>query len=139
MNTIIVKKKKAHRIGIRIITLLFAICFGIISFYFASYDLYYALLFLPWLVMILMLWLYYETWQIWFQTDGITKKVFFITGKKYSYHLIKDVVRYFANREGFYYKLVFISGKKMRFRLEDENADKAVKRIHSHHSIRILD
>lgn len=80
--------------------------------------------------------LYNETWKISFSRDSIQKEVFFRCAGTYSYAQIKDAVCSYSYTERFYVRLYFQNGKTLQFRMEDKNAEKAVKRITSHCSIR---
>jgi len=80
--------------------------------------------------------LYYETWKISFDSDGVRKKVFGVSVKAYSYHQINDVISKSSYTEKRIVRITFIDNRSIRFRLEDENAENARKRILSYHSIR---
>ena len=53
-----------------------------------------------------------------------------------TYHQIKDVISRLSYTEQGIVRITFIDNRSIKFRLEDENADKARKRILSYHSIR---
>ena len=84
---------------------------------------------------VLPLWLYYESWQIVFGTDGITKKVFLSSGRSYYWHQLRSVQHRHSYTEGQQIIMEFTDGKTLVFRLEDQNASKALSKISTHRSI----
>ena len=132
---VIVRKKKAEKFGIRsfcltllVIAIVCAVC---------SQQYILLLAFLPWLLLSLCVLLYYETWKICFFAEKIQTSVFLFRTKSYLYNNIMDAVKSFSLTDRSYVTIVFYSGNKIRFRLEDQNADKTVRKIQSHHSLRI--
>lgn len=82
--------------------------------------------------------LYYEIWQVSFAPNTITIKRLFFGTKTYAYVQISDAYIAYSYTVHKHICLSFTDGKKIRFRMEDENAGIAKREIQSHHSIRIL-
>ena len=131
---ITVRKNKKHRIGIFLFMIAVGILAGIISI--SAKSLPIILLTLPWFLLIFVLWIYYETWQIILEPKKIYKKVFFLRSKQYSYFEIKDAVIWHSYTESYSITISFSDGKSMQFRLTDENARIAISRISSCRTVR---
>ena len=131
---ITVRKNKKHRIGIFLFMIAVGILVGIISI--TTKSLPITLLTLPWFLLIFVLWIYYETWQIILEPKKIYKKVFFLRSKQYSYFEIKDAVIWHSYTESYSITISFSDGKSMQFRLTDENARIAISRISSCRTVR---
>ncbi len=138
MKTIIVKKRNSHRATLRLFTVVFLLVSIILVFCFKQSIWAMLLLCLPIIVGMLLMLLYYETWEIFFDSKGVRKKLFGMSGKTYSYHQIKDVISRWSNTEQEIIRITFTDNKTIMFRSKDENADKARKQILSYHSIRNL-
>ena len=136
MKSIIVKKCNSHRIAVRFFTIVCLLVPAILSLCFKQTVWIMMLLCSPVTAWMILMLLYYETWKISFDSDGVRKKVFGVPGKAYSYHQIKDVISRLSYTEQGIVRITFIDNRSIKFRLEDENADKARKRILSYHSIR---
>ena len=136
MKSIIVKKCNSHRIAVRFFTIVFLLVPAILSLCFKQTVWIMMLLCSPVAVGMILMLLYYETWKISFDSDGVRKMVFGVSGKAYSYHQIKDVISRLSYTEQGIVRITFIDNRSIKFRLEDENADKARKRMLSYHSIR---
>ena len=80
--------------------------------------------------------LYYATWQIKFDADGIQKHLFGIKCKKYAWTQVKEVRSAWLISERKYgIIIVFKDRKAIHFRMDCENAEAAKKLILSHCSI----
>lgn len=135
-NRVTVRKNRAQRFGLWVLFIFFfAIDVGCTIW---LQQFLSALIFLPWILIMFAMLLYYETWQISFLSDTIKTKKFLFYTRSYSYHQIVDVVESYSVTNHGYVAIIFANSKKIRFRLEDENANKAVRIIQSHHSIRSM-
>ena len=86
-------------------------------------------LFLPFL-------LYYATWQITFDAEGIQKQLFGINHKKYTWTQVKEVrSAWLISERSNGISIIFKDKKAIRFRTDCENAEAAKKLILSHCSI----
>ena len=133
---ITVRKNIKYRIGMYILF----VCIVLFSLFCSvKIDRYVMLSLLPEVVILFISLMYYETWKICLLPDRICKNIFFLTLGNYSYFDIKNITQNYSYTEGKYIRIIFQNGKSFRFRLEDENADKAIKRILSYHTIQILD
>lgn len=130
-KAIIVKKNQNHIYGLRFLAVFFLASVGVAM---ALWG-YFALLCLPAVLPVLVMLLYYETWQISFSSNAISKRIFFRNSGTYSYAQLSDVVMLYSSKEHEYIRMIFKDGKKWSFRLEDQNANQAVSRITSHRSI----
>lgn len=134
---IIVRKNRAQRLGIICVFMLMLILslLAIILFYPVYY---FGVLSLIGTLPILYILLYYETWQISISSNKITMKCLFKRTKSYSFSQIVD--GYIANSYTLhqYVCLLFYDKRRLQFRMEDENAKKALKGIQAHRSIRVL-
>lgn len=137
-KTVTVRKCKKHRYAVYVFTVLSAIIPIIVVF--SLHDTLAAFPFcFPFLLFAAMA-LYYKTWQIHFGADKIEKKAFFISLGSYPYAQLKEAVKgYYYSENGYCIRMYFANGKKMQFRLVDENAAQAEKQLQKHCSLRILD
>ena len=77
------------------------------------------------------------TWNIRFEDKTIVKSAFFADLSKFSYSALRDVVkRYYTSERNFTIRRHFTNGKTLQFRMDDENAEKAVKVLQKHCSIK---
>ena len=139
-KTIVIKMRKAHRI---LVLTMFSLLFlfmlaamiyvitspkfetGIILMLFAIPTF----LFLPFPV-------YYATWQITFDADGIQKRLFGINHKKHEWTQVKDVrSAWLISERSYGISIIFKNRKVIHFRMDCENAEAAKKLILSHCSI----
>ena len=80
--------------------------------------------------------LYYATWQITFDADGIQKRLFGINHKKYAWTQVKEVrSAWLISERSNGISIIFKDKKAVRFRMDCENAEAAKKLILSHCSI----
>ena len=139
-KTIVIKMRKAHRIfvlttfSLLFLFMLAAMIYVITSSKFEIGIILMLLavptfLFLPFPV-------YYATWQITFDADGIQKRLFGINHKKHEWTQVKDVRSAWLNSERSYgISIIFKNRKVIHFRMDCENAEAAKKLILSHCSI----
>ena len=80
--------------------------------------------------------LYYATWQIKFDADGIQKRLFGIKCKKRIWTQVKEVrSAWLISERNYVISIVFKDRKAIHFRMDCENAEAAKKLILSHCSI----
>ena len=139
IKKITVKKNGVHRIGIWIFSVLFiVVAIWLICLLGKLADLNLgmtiALCLIPVPVFLIMP-LYYQTWQITFDTKGIRKRLFWISSS-HSWVQVKEVrSAWYQSEKGSVISITFTDGKILRFRKDCENADKAIRLIQSHCSI----
>ena len=131
-----VKKNKAERHGIRAL-FMFIISTSALCVVLLQQPLF-VLVFMPGILIIAVVLFYYETWQISFYANTIITRAFFVKSGSYTYTQIMDVMKSNSFTDHAYVELVFSNGRRIRFRFEDENATKAMHKIRSNHSIRIV-
>lgn len=138
MNKItVVRKGASKRLTIRF--LFFAsVCSATAVTLIWSPSIQSFLLFLPAIISLFIMLLYYESYKITLTASRITITFLFIYRKSYSYNQIIDV--YFANSYTNHEHLcvTFSNKKSIQIFMDDINAKKARRIIQSHHSIRIL-
>ena len=136
---IIVSKNKNQVHGIRVFFIIYIIGLIITSTIYIEIFKHIIFLFFPTFVLTLCLLLYYETWQISFSSKGISKRIFWRKTKIYLYSQLNEVtMMYFLSERSYCIVIKFADGKKIRFRLNDENAIKAKNKLLSHCSIRMV-
>lgn len=136
-KVIVVKKNKAQRTGICVL-LVIMVCAAVIACMLWSPYVQTFLMFIPIILPMFFVLLYYETWQIFLGPDKITIKCMFYRARTYTYYEISDAYIAYSYTLHEHICLTFFDGKKIIIRLEDEDAGLARRRIQSHHSIRIL-
>ena len=95
------------------------------------------LLYIPILVILTPWTLYYLSWNIRFEEKMIVKSVFFRETNRFSYSMLREVVkRYYYSEQNFTIRMSFVNGKTLQFRMDDENADKAARELKKHCSIK---
>ena len=135
-KTVVVRKNKERRIGIRFFTVALMMFLGMLVLCAQSAYCCLAIICAPIAFSSLAILIYYESWRISFLPDKITKSAFYIPSGDLSYAQIKDVTVSRSSTEYDHVSVVFSNGEHVRFRCDDDNADKALKRILSHHSMR---
>lgn len=134
---IVVRKSKSQRAGMWFL-LVIMVCAAIAVCLLWSPFVQSFLLFLPIILPAFFMVLYDEIWQVSLAPSTITIKRLFFGTKTYSYVQISDAYTAYSYTLHEHICLSFTDGKKIRFRMEDENASIARREIQSHHSIRIL-
>ena len=139
-KTIVIKMRKAHRILVlTMFSLLFLFMLAAMIYVITSSKFEIGIilmllaiptfLFLPFSV-------YYATWQITFDADGIQKRLFGINHKKYAWTQVKEVrSAWLISERSYGISIVFKNRKSIHFRMDCENAEAAKKLILSHCSI----
>lgn len=136
---VIVRMNKSHHIGVITISMLLivgALASMIVLVSLAEME--------PWMEILLcaapvvpmmILPLYYASWQITFNANGIHKRLFWINAGSHSWAQVKEVRSTFSYTEQEVISILFKGGKTLHFRMICENADKARKMILTHSSI----
>ena len=139
-KTIVIKMRKAHRIfvlttfSLLFLFMLAAMIYVITSSKFEIGIILMLLavptfLFLPFPV-------YYATWQITFDADGIQKRLFGVNCKNHPWTQVKEVrSAWLISERSNGISIIFEDKKAVRFRMDCENAEEAKKLILSHCSI----
>lgn len=133
-ETVIVRKNKGRRNGVLFLTIALSIWILILCLQNAYTE--FVVLCVSIALPAFALLLYFETWMVSFSSDRITKKVCFITVINVSYTQIMDVEVSHSSTEYEHVRINLLIGKRVIFRMDDENAKKALSRITSHRSVR---
>ena len=133
-KTVTVRKSKGSRTGVCIFMVggMFALS-GLLA---QNAYTEFVILCAPFIVLLLAILLYFATWKILFTADRVIKKVFFVTLINAPYYQIKDVTSARYTSLNCHVRIVFENGGQIVFQREDENADKALNKLLSHHSVR---
>ena len=134
-KTVVVRKCKSHRIGIAVFAILMFVILTVIIL--SLHSAAALLLYIPPLIILMLLTFYYLTWNIRFEEKMIVKCVCFTTISRCSYSILREVVkRYYTSERNFTIRMYFVNKKTIQFRMDDENAEKAVKVLQKHCSIK---
>lgn len=139
-NHVIVRINKSHRIGVIVISALLIV--GVLVSMtmlvsFAEMELWAKILLcIAPVILMLIIPLYYASWQITFDVSGIHKRLFWIKMGSHSWAQVSEVRASYSHTEQEVISIIFKDGKTVRFRMICENADKARKLLLSHHSIK---
>ena len=132
---IVVRKCKAHRVFLSVFAAFVWIAITISAI---SWNDPAVLLFnLPILLIIASMAIYFFTWQLHFDENQVQKRVFFRKVKTYSYAQLREVKRrYYTSENNFCVYMIFSDGKTIKFRMDDDGAELAVKELQRHRSIK---
>lgn len=134
-KAVITRKCRSHRIGIGLFSGLMIAVTTFCVLYLRTIAA--TLLYVPILLITAPMVLYYYTWQIQFGEKEIVKRIFFRETKRYSYVQIREIVKSFHTSEHYFcIRIYFTDGKKIEFRMDDENAVQAARELHRHCSIK---
>ena len=139
-KTVVIKMRKAHRIAVLIMfSLLYLFMLAAMIYLVAlsefGFGIILMLLAIP-TFLFLPFPLYYATWQIKFDADGIQKHLFGIKCKKHAWTQVKEVrSAWLISERSYGIIIVFKDRKAIHFRMDCENAEAAKKMILSHCSI----
>ena len=139
-KTIVIKMRKAHRILVlTMFSLLFLFMLAAMIYVITSskfeIGIILMLLAIP-AFLFLPFPLYYATWQITFDADGIQKRLFGINCKKRPWTQVKEVrSAWLISERSNGLSIKFKDGKAIHFRMDCENAEAAKKLILLHCSI----
>ena len=137
MKTIVVRKKRSHRVFALIIGVVTALMPVITSLVTRISMGLMLLCFAPAFLIVFPLVWHTLTWKLCFDANGITNSVLGFRGKIHGYQEIRDAVcRYSSSDSAMIVRIVFDDAKSVKFRMDDENALKARKYLLSRHSIR---
>lgn len=136
-NDVVVRIKYAQRMGVRCVSVGMIGVMGIVTI--CLKEIWKLMLAgLPVVLFLALLLWYFESWQIVFFKDGICKRVFF-RKRSYQYTQISDAVRGHSVSDLEFVRVVFKDGKAFRFRLQDDNAEKALKMLCKQRTVRWLE
>ncbi len=132
-NTVTVKKCKPHRIS----TAVFSVCMMVVmTVLVALIGIEGIILYIPLLLILLPMNVYYFTWRIDLEPNAIVHWLFFREVKRYSYSQLQEAVKRHSRAErDICIIMIFRDGKMLSFRMKDEGSNSAVKRLQHHHSI----
>ena len=139
-KTVVIKMRKAHRIMVLTIfslLFLFMLVAMILLILSGDYGIEISLLIIavP-TILFLPCPLYYATWQITFDTDGIQKHIFGINCKNRPWTQVKEVrSAWLISERSYGINIIFKDRKAIHFRMDCENAEAAKRLILSHCSI----
>ncbi|MBQ7099840.1 MAG: hypothetical protein IJO05_08995 [Oscillospiraceae bacterium] len=140
MQTITVRKPRSHRATSRMFAVFSVLVPVLLTVCFRQLLGVMLLLCLPAIAVSMGVLLYDESWRVCFDANGVQKAVFGIAGKHHCYNEIKDVVsRCSVSEHGVILRIIFNDGGAVKFRMQDENGEKARKYILSRHTIRNLE
>lgn len=127
-----VKKKHSERLSI-----LFSFCFIVlITLVIALVSRQGIIVFvcLPLIAFFLLWFLYLQKWEIVFEKNCFYIKK--LRRRRYTYNQIKHIYKSYSFTQHAYVSISLTDGKNVYFRLEDENAQVAIKELRRHHSIK---
>ena len=139
-KTIVIKMRKSHRISvITMFSMLYLFMLAAMIYVITSskfeIGIILMLLAIP-TFLFLPVPLYYATWQITLDADGIQKRLFGINCKKRPWTQVKEVrSAWLISERSNGISIKFKDGNTIRFRMDCENAEAAKKLILSHCSI----
>ena len=139
-KTVVIKMRKAHRILVITMFSFLYLCMlsamiHLIALSEFGIGIILMLLSIP-TFLFLPLPLYYATWQITLDADGIQKRFFGIKCKKHAWTKVKEVrSSWLISERSNGISIIFKDKKAIRFRMDCENAEAARKLILSHCSI----
>ena len=139
-KNVVIKMRKAHRIAVLIMfSLLYLFMLAAMIYLVASSEFGLGIILMLFAIptfLFLPFPLYYATWQIKFDADGIQKHLFGIKCKKHAWTQVKEVrSAWLISERNYGISIVFKDRKAIHFRMDCENAEAAKKLILSHCSI----
>lgn len=137
-----VKRNKKHRVAIRLLTICNSIATIILIIASKQIATEQAWILLTVLCVGISLsafsvLCYCETWSIMVTRSGVKRKCFF-SNDTFSYSQIKCITLSYSYTERYVVSIRMMNGQTLRFRYEDENANKAVTKLNKHTSMRII-
>ena len=134
-KVIIVRKCKTYRVFLAVFAAIVLVAITICAI--SLNDPAVLLLSLPILVIIAPMAIYYFSWQLHFDENQVQNRVFLRKLKTYSYAQLREVKRrYYTSENNFCVCMVFSDGKSIKFRMDDDGAESAIKELQRHRSIR---
>ena len=139
-KNVVIKMRKAHRVVVLfmfILLFLFMLAAMIYVITSSKFEIGIILMLLAIPTFLFLPFpLYYATWQIKFDADGIQKRLFGIKCKKHAWTQVKEVrSAWLISERSNGISIIFKDKKAVRFRMDCENAEAAKKLILSHCSI----
>ena len=139
-KTIAIKMRKAHRIlVITMFSLLFLFMLAAMIYVITASQFEIGIILIVLAIptfLFLPSPLYYATWQITFDANGIQKRLFGINCKKRPWTQVKEVrSAWLVSERSYGISIIFKNRKAIHFRMDCENAEAAKKLILSHCSI----
>lgn len=139
-KTVVIKMRKAHRVAVLVmfgLLFLFMLAAMIHVITSSEFEMRIILLLLSIPTLLFLPFpIYYATWQIKFDADGIQKQLFGIKCKKRVWTQVQEVrSAWLISERSYGISIVFKDRKAIHFRMDCENADAAKKMILSHCSI----
>ena len=96
------------------------------------------LLSLPILVIIAPMAIYFFSLHLHFDQNQVENRVYFRKVKTYSYAQLREVKRrYYTSENNFCVYMYFSDGESIKFRMDDDGAESAVKELQRHRSIQL--
>ena len=139
-RTMVIKMRKAHRIAVLIMfSLLHLFMLAAMIYLVASSEFGFGIILMLLTIptfLFLPFPLYYATWQITFDADGLQKRILGINHKKHTWTQVEEVrSAWLISERNYGIIIVFKDRKAIHFRMDCENAEAAKKLILSHCSI----
>lgn len=139
-KTVVIRKRKSHRIAVYILSAILIICLDAELFYIfklAELKLGISLLLCAAAIFqFLLLPFYFASWKITFCASGIQKQLFGFKQKGRAWTQVKQVRSVWsASERNYVVCILFKDGKTIRFRMDCDHAENARKLILSHCSI----
>jgi hypothetical protein len=132
---IVVRKCKTRRMFLAVLAAFVLVAITICAI--SLNDPAVLLLSLPILVIIAPMAIYFFSWQLHFEENQVENRVYFRKVKTYSYAQLREVNRrYYTSENNFCVCMVFSDGKSIKFRMDDDGAELAVKELQRHRSIK---
>ena len=139
-ETVVINMCKTHRIAVLIMfSLLYLFMLAAMIYLVASSEFGFGIILMLLAIptfLFLPLPLYYATWQITFDAEGIQKRLWGINHKKHAWTQVKEVrSAWLISERSNCISIKFKDGNTIHFRMDCENAEGAKKLILSHCSI----
>ena len=132
---ITVRKCKAHRVFLVVFAVIVLAAITICAI--SLNDPAVLLFNIPILAIIAPMAIYFFSWQLYFDENQVQKRVFFRKVKTYSYAQLREVKRrYYTSENNFCVYMIFSDGRSIKFRMDDDGAELAVKELQRHRSIK---
>ena len=132
---IVVRKCKTYRVFLAVLAAFVLVAITICAI--SLNDPAVLLFNLPILVIIAPMAIYFFSWQLLFDENQVQKRVFFRKVKTYSYAQLREVKRrYYTSENNFCVYMYFSDGESIKFRMDDDGAESAVKELQRHRSIK---
>ncbi len=132
-DTVIVRQCRSHRV-LAIVFSLFLL--GGMTALVLPIGIEASILYLPLLVILVPMDLYFFTWQIRLEPNAIVKKLFFRQTHRYTYGELEEVVKRYSLAERDHTVIMIFKDKKtLSLRMRDEGYSAALRKLQHHRSI----